>query len=81
MTLTRKEEKGYLKVEPCGSRPGIAGRSEHVAELAPLFEQRGIPCWRVPTPQADQEVLLFEPDADVAALQEILEAHQGARGS
>jgi hypothetical protein len=81
MTLPKKEEKSYLKVERPEDRPSITGLGEHVAELAPLFEQRGIACRRTPAAQAGAETLLFEPDADVATLREILEAYQSAKGS
>jgi hypothetical protein len=37
MTLPKKERKGYLKIECTEDCPSIAGQSEHIAELAPLF--------------------------------------------
>jgi hypothetical protein len=81
MMLPKKEEKSYLKVERSEGRSSIAGQSEHIAELAALIERRGIPCRRVPAHQAGQEMLPFEPDADAATVQQILEAYQSAKGS
>jgi hypothetical protein len=81
MTLPKKAEKGYLHVQRAENRPSIVGQSTHIAELAALFEQRGIGCRRAPAPSAAEEMLLFDPDADMAALKEILEAYQSAKGS
>jgi hypothetical protein len=81
MTLPKKAEKGYLKVERSQDRPCIVGQRERLAELAPLFAQRGIPCQRHSTTPGGQQTLLFDPDADVAALTEILDAYQSAKGS
>jgi hypothetical protein len=46
MTLPKKAEKGYLQVQRFEGRPRIVAQSEHVAELAALFEQHGIGCRR-----------------------------------
>jgi hypothetical protein len=81
MTLPKKEEKGYLQVECSERGSSIAGQSEHIYELAAIFRQRGIPCWREPSTQAGQEALRFNPDADVAAIQVVLEAYASAKGS
>jgi hypothetical protein len=81
MTLPKKTEKGYLQVQRFEGRPSIVGQGEHVAELAALFEQHGICCKRAPAPLAVEEMLLFDPDADVAAIEEILQSYQSARGS
>jgi hypothetical protein len=81
MTLPKKDEKSYLQLGRSEDQPSIAGHTEHIAELAALFAQRGIACRRAPAPQGGEEILLFEPDADVATLQQILEAYQSAKGS
>ena len=81
MTLPKKERKGYLKIECTEDCPSIAGQSEHIAELAWLFEQRGIPCRRGPGTQAGEEALRFQPDADWRTVKDILEAYQSAKGS
>jgi len=81
MPLPKKAEKGYLQILRFEDRPRIVGQSEHVGELAALFEQRGIGCRRAPATSVAEEMLLFDPDADMAALKEILEAYQSARGS
>jgi hypothetical protein len=40
-----------------------------------------MPCRRAPSTQAGEEALLFEPDADLRTVKEILEAYQSAKGS
>jgi hypothetical protein len=81
MTLPKKEEKGYLQVESSERGSSIAGQGEHIGELAAIFRQRGIPCWREPGTQAGQAALRFNPDAQVAAIKVILEAYGSAKGS
>jgi len=81
MTLPKKDEKGYLQVQRAADRPSIVGQSQHIAELAALFEQHGIGCRRVPATPGTEDMLLFDPDADMAALKGILEAYQSAKGS
>jgi hypothetical protein len=81
MTLPKKAEKEYLQVQRFEGRPSIVGQREHVAELAALFEQHGIGCRRASATPAAEEVLLFDPGADVVAIEEILQSYQSARGS
>jgi hypothetical protein len=81
MTLPKKAEKEYLQVTGSPAGPRIVGQKSHVIELAALLEQRGIPCRRVSGTQSDEVVLVFDPDADVEAVKQVLEAYKGARGS
>jgi hypothetical protein len=81
MTLPKKAEKGYLQVQRLEGRPSIVGQSEHVAELTALFEQHGIGCRRASAGPTTEDMLLFDPSADVAAIEKILQSYQSARGS
>ena len=81
MTLPKKAEKGYLQIQRAEDRLSIVGQSQHIAALAALFEQRGIGCRRVAAQSAAEEMLLFDSDADLAALKGILESYQSAKGS
>ena len=81
MTLPKKAEKGYLQIQRFEGRPRIVGQREHVAELAALFEQHGIGCRRASATRAAEEMLLFDTEADVVAIEELLQSYQSARGS
>ena len=68
MTLPKKAEKEYLQVQRFEGRPSIVGQREHVGELAALFEQHGIGCRRASATPAAEDMLLFDPGADVVAI-------------
>ena len=81
MTLPKKAEKGDLQVQSFEGRPIIVGQREHVAELVALFGQHGIGGRSASATPATQEILVFDLDADVVAIEEILQSYQNARGS
>ena len=80
MTLPEKSGKAYLKIEDMGGRALIVGESPHIEGLEALLRQRGIHCAHG-LGGAGREALELYPDADRAAVQEVLDGYKAARGS
>ena len=82
MTLPKGDEKTYLEITPVQAGGfTIQAEGQHATELQALFRQHGIPYQFHPDVPAGKGELVFSREADMAQVQEVLDAYKEPKGS
>lgn len=81
MSLAPKNEKGYLELALFGRGLCVAGKKEHVDELAALYAQYDVPFEREADLRPGEDALHFRGDADKAQVEQVLDSYKNAKGS
>ena len=78
MPLPKKATKEYLKIRKEGGKLVLVADKKHAAELAPLFQQRGLPCRNESGGSPEKDRLVFSRDVDRTAAAQILQEYKTA---
>jgi hypothetical protein len=81
MTLPKKEEKSYLKIERVEKGFCIVAKKPDADALAALFLQYGISCRREPDIRPDEDALQFFDGVKQEQVEQILNGYRTPKGS
>jgi hypothetical protein len=81
MSLSSKDEKGYLKVTDTADGLAVVTKKAHADELAAVYRQHGVRCRREPDVGPGEDALRFAWGEDRAQVEQLLDAYKSAPGS